>query len=229
MRPVSILRKAKERGLQCVGLTDHVFGFTDPYVVDYARAECPESGNGIQVFFGCEADVLEIGKTTVTEHMLETLDFVMVSASHFHNDYMNMVAPPASDDPEAVGRHYLEMFRFAASLDCVDVIAHPFYVMPGTFDPRSIYTLSEKDLRSAAEIAAANGVAVEISRRAVTPDHIEFMRVFYRLCKRSGVKLSVGSDAHNLETVGRTDQLGSLIQELALEEQDFWLPNKHGR
>ncbi|MDO8588366.1 MAG: PHP domain-containing protein [Armatimonadota bacterium] len=228
MLPASILRVAKERGVMRIGLTDHVFGFTNTDILKHARAECPLGDGDIEVFFGCEADVLSVGRTAVTQEMIDTLDYIMLSANHFHNDYKKMVDLPSSDQPEVVGRHFLEMFNYAAGLDYADVIAHPLYVMPGSYDVASIYTLKEKDIRAAVELAAANGTAVEISRRSITPDHLDFFKRFYRLCKDAGVKFAVGSDAHNLASVGQLHLLTPLIEDLDLKDNDFWLPKRNG-
>ena len=226
MTPANIIRAAKERGVEYLGISDHVFGFTDPAVLKQARAAFPPSDGEPEIFFGCEADVLAIGKTTVTREMLDTLDYIMMAANHFNNDWVKLVEAPYSKDPVAVGKHFLKMFNYAVTLDYADVIAHPFYVMPGTYDVEAIYTLTESDLAPGIELAGANGIAVEISRRAIDPEHVEFMIPFYRLCKQAGLKFSIGSDAHTLEWVGRTEPLGDLIRELGLSDDDLWLPRK---
>jgi histidinol phosphatase-like PHP family hydrolase len=228
MLPKDIVDRARERGVKYLGLTDHVFGFTDPAILKCVRQDCSPRDGDPEVFFGCEADVMSVGSTTVTPEMIDTLDYIMVAANHFANDWQKMVEMPISNDPEVVGRHFLKMFNYAATLDYADVIVHPFYVMPGSFDVAAIYTLTEKDLIPGIESAAANGIAVEISRRSITPEHIDFLTPFYRLCKEAGVKFSVGSDSHRLEDVGRTDVLTPLIRELGLQDEDFWIPKKNG-
>jgi histidinol phosphatase-like PHP family hydrolase len=227
MLPGHIIQAARERGIERLGFSDHVFGFTDTSILAQVRRECPPA-SGVEIFFGCEADVLSVGKTTVTQEMKDTLDYITVSASHFMNVYINRVERPTSNDPEVVGRHYVEMFAYAATLDYADVIAHPFYMMPGTYDVESIYTIKENDLLPGIESAAANGVAMEMSRRAMDPAHTPFMRKFYSLCKEAGIKFAVGSDSHNLGTVGRLDAISPLVEELQLEDKDFWLPGRNG-
>ncbi|MDO8682650.1 MAG: PHP domain-containing protein [Armatimonadota bacterium] len=228
MLPGSIIEAAKEQGIKYLGLVDHIFGFTDASILKSARKDCPPDDGSIEVFFGCEADVLSVGKTTVTQEMMDALDYIMVSANHFHNDWLKLVDLPESDDPQVVGKHFLKMFNYAASLEYADVIAHPFYVMPGTYDIKSIYLLTEKDIAPGIEAAAKNKVAVEISRRAITQEHVEFMLMFYRLCKEAGVKFSVGSDSHMLSTVGQMRLLVEMVEELDLRQEDFWLPRKNG-
>lgn len=228
MLPGSIISRAMERGVRYLGLIDHIFAFTDPSILDSTREECRASDGGPELFFGCEADVLSVGRTTVTQEMIDTLDYIMVAANHFTTDISKMVDMPDSDDPVAIGRHFLKMFNYAATLDYADVIVHPFFVMQGPFDPSVIYTLKEEDLIPGIEAAAANNIAIEISRRSITPDHIEFLTPFYRLCKQAGIKFSIGTDSHRLEDVGRTDLLTPLIQELGLRDDDFWIPRKNG-
>jgi histidinol phosphatase-like PHP family hydrolase len=222
-----IILTAKERGIRSLGFTDHVFGFTDPNILKLSRRDCPASDGDPEIFFGCEADVLCVGKTTVTQEMLDNLDYIMVAANHFNNNGAEMVDPTLADDPIAIGKHFLKMFNYATSLKYADVIAHPLFVMLDTYRVDSIYTLTETDLAPGIEAAAANGIAMEISRRATTPDQVEFLSYFYRLCKHAGVKFSVGSDAHTLDAVGQIHLIAPLIESLGLKDDDFWQPRKN--
>jgi histidinol phosphatase-like PHP family hydrolase len=150
----------------------------------------------------------------------------MLSANHFHDD---AVAQPKADSLEAIGRHFLEMFRYACSLDFADVIAHPLVVFPRTFDPTCLYLIKEGDLADAIDVARANEVAMEISPRALVHDQLEFRLRFLSMCKDAGLKFSIGSDAHTLENVGRTAVLAPIIEKVGITDSDIWLPTGGGR
>lgn len=224
MRPASILEVSVKKGLRHVGITDHVDVHVGSGFLEKLRAELARLGEErVDVFLGCEADVISVGRHVVTDEMRSTLDFIMLSANHFHDA---AIAQPPSNSLEAVGRHFLEMFRYACLLEFADVIAHPLVVFPGTFDSTCLYKIKESDLKEAIDLARANNVAMEISPRSLAPDQLEFRMRFLSMCKEAGIKFSIGSDAHSLENVGNTGVLAPLIEKLGITDGDIWLPDR---
>lgn len=223
MTPGAIVRAAVRQGIEHLAITDHVHPFTDLSILDRVRDDCRRIDSTLNLYIGCEVDIISVGEAAVDGAIVEKTDFVMAAANHFHSDH---VSRPASLDNRDIARHYLDMFAYAASLDFVDVIAHPLYVMPGSYDPLTPALLEEDDLLPAIEVAARNNVAVEISRRALAPEQMEFLLSFYRLCKSAGVKFSIGSDAHQLADVGKTINVEPLIRRLGLTDDDIWVPGK---
>ncbi len=221
MRLPSIVEVCAERGIRRLGITDHIFASTDPGILTRVKEELGSIETPVDVFVGCEADVLAVGRHTVTGEMKSTLDFIAVAANHFHSD---TVAQPENDSLEAVGRHFVAMLAYACSLDFADVIAHPMVVFPGTFDSTCLELLTDDQLMEPIELAKENRIAMEISPRALAPDQLFFRARFYGLCKSAGLKFSIGSDAHSLANVGRTRVLGSLIRGLGITDDDIWLP-----
>ena len=219
----SIVKTSAQRGVQYLGITDHVDAHVDPGILRQTRDELARIESPIEVFLGCEADVLSVGRHTVTDEMRSSLDFIMVSANHFHD---SAVAQPPSGSLEATGRHFLEMFRYACSLKFADVIAHPLFVFPGTFDPTCLYLIDEDEIEEAISLARSNDVAMEISPRSLAPDQLEFRFRFLSMCKDAGIRFSIGSDAHSLENVGRTAVLAPLIEKLGITDRDIWLPER---
>lgn len=224
MLPAMIVRAAARQGIHHLALTDHVHPFTDLSMLDRVRDECRRIDSSINVYIGCEADILSTSNSVVSSDLVEKTDFVMAAANHFHQ--ADFVSQPTTTKARDVARHFLEMFTYAVGIGAVDVIAHPFYVMPGTFDPSAPALLTKDDLLPAIELAARNRVAVEISRRALSPDQTEFLLSFYRLCKEAGVKFAIGSDSHQLQDVGRTRLVEPLVRELGLSDDDIWLPGR---
>lgn len=228
MLPEVILDTAARRGIRRLGLTDHFYPFTNPGIFDEIRRDCAKASvNGVpEVLFGCEAEIMAPGKTSVGPELAEKLDFVMVAATHFQN--AGIVEPPPADDDESIARHYLEMLTYAVGLPYADTVAHPFFVVPGVFPETSVAVLRDSDILPTLELARENGVAMEISPRALFPAQLDFSLRFYRLCKKVGVKFTLGSDAHRLEAVGRLDVLRPIVHELRLSRKDFWLPTSEG-
>ncbi len=96
------------------------------------------------------------------------------------------------DDREAVKREFL--FRTESLLRYgVQILAHPFRVFPfGLRQP-----VPEELFEPVAELLKRYGVAAEINFHHNNPEP-----EFFSLCVKKGVKLSFGSDSHNLYEVG---------------------------
>jgi len=219
----AIIEKCFDKGIRYLGITDHVHPRTDSRILWDTRREAARIGGSVEVFVGCEAEVTDVGRHTATDEMARELDFVCVSANHFH---LPWIAQPEDESPEAVARHFLRMFSYACSLDFADVIAHPLVVFPGAFDPACLDLLREDDLMEAIRLARANHIAMEISPRALMRGQTDFRLRFYRLCKEAGLRFSFGTDAHSLENVGQTHVLAPLVRDLDLRDDDIWLPKE---
>lgn len=226
MRIPDILRVCADRGLRHVGMTDHIFPSTDPAILRRTREELVGIDCGINVYLGCEADIVAVGSHTVSAEVAEAVDYVMVSSNHYQ---LPWVARPTGRSAEEVAGHFLEMFEYACSLDFADVIAHPLCEVSGEFGLDCINTLSDTRLLGALELARTNRIAMEISPRALSNMHPDFRRRFYGLCREIGLKFAVGSDAHDLAGIGRTHALRGLIEELGVTDDEIWLPGRHCR
>lgn len=227
MVPADILPLADERGITRLAFTDHLYQFTDPADLDETRMAVDEyqllTGNNIEVFYACEAEFMGPGRTAGSPELAEQLDFVMAGTTHFQNKGITEF-PEGLDDFEKA--HYvLKTFEFAVSQPWVDVIAHPFFVVPNALTAGAVEVLDNFELRPALEIARENEIAMEISRRIYhTPEQTIFAARFYALCKEIGLKFTIGSDAHRLEDIANIRQLKPFIKAMELSEEDFWLP-----
>jgi histidinol phosphatase-like PHP family hydrolase len=221
-----ILPLAVDKGIEFLALTDHYYHFMDRLIFEEDRVSAKETiedtGLDIQVVVGCETEVMGPGRIAGGPELRGMLDFMMAGATHFQNFGMTELPPGLNMRETAL--YYLETFRFAVSQDWIDVIAHPFHVVRGVCEPEMLNELTDEDLIPALEIAKENGVAMEISRRALGGVQEQFSRRFYPLCKRIGLKFTIGSDAHRLSQVAQIHCLEPLVNDIGLTEDDLWRP-----
>jgi histidinol phosphatase-like PHP family hydrolase len=227
MLPLDIVRVAAERGMQTIAFTDHWYPSSDIAIIDGTRAAVSDAqrqlGTSLKVFYGCEAEIMSPGATSASAELAKRLDFVMVAATYFCNKPMT-VLPDGDDDFHA--RYFLRMFEFGVSLPWVSVMAHPFNNMHGFCSNNIFKIITDSDLIPGIEAAAENAVAMEISRRMfASQEQYRFLINFYGLCRKSGVKFTLGSDAHRLKDVAQIHLLQPVIEELGLAEEDFWRPS----
>lgn len=231
MIPAEMLHLAAQRGIRGMAITDHWYTFTDLAELEEVRLaveEARKKTRGLpRVFFGCEAEIMSPGETAGSLELADRLDFVMVAATHFQNRGVTDL-PPGDDESHA--RYFLEMFLYGVGLAWADVIAHPFFVVPGVCPTDVLTHIRDADLLPALELAKENHVAMEISRRIfTTPGQLPFSMHFYELCARVGVKFTCGSDAHQLKDLGQMYMLEPVISHLGLTKKDFWLPTRRSR
>ncbi|MDH7601429.1 MAG: PHP domain-containing protein [Armatimonadota bacterium] len=225
MRLAAIVETAAERGLKFVGVTDHVDAYVGPNVLWETEKELTQLRTSVRVFLGCEADILAVGKHVVSDEMKTRLDYIMVSANHFHDP---AVSQPIGNSPVEVAKHFLEMFSYACSLGFVDVIAHPLVVFSNTFDTACLDFISDEDIAEAALLARRNGIAMEISPRGFDQEQRAFRIRFLSICKQVGLKFAIGTDAHSLDRIGSTWRLEPLLAEVGITDEDIWLPSSRG-
>jgi len=94
-RPGPILALAEEMGLRTLGFADHLwmnpavtpsswYRPQDHTQVARLRADLAAVSTPLRVLVGCEADMISPGKFSITPAFAESLDFVLLAASHFH-------------------------------------------------------------------------------------------------------------------------------------------------
>lgn len=223
MRVPDIVDVCVARGLRHIGITDHIFPSTDPGILRQTRQALSDidTDREIDLCLGCEADVTAVGSHTVSAEVEDVVDYVMVSSNHYQ---LPWVDSPKGLSTREVAEHFLRMFAYACSLGAADVIAHPLCEVSGAFDRDCLNAISDSELKEALAAAKENAIAMEISPRSLTKMHPGFRLRFYGLCREVGVKFAVGSDAHSLESVGKTSVLRGLIDELGITDEEIWLP-----
>ena len=219
-----IARMCMEKGIYCCGISDHIHVDTNVKILEENRRDINDAADiGVKMFLGCEVDVLDIGKTALCSYVQRNTDYIMLSANHFTAPGVN--APDKNLPPHEIALHFLRMLKYACSLDCADIVVHPLYVFPHTYDPACLNTLSDDELLEAIYTANAHKTAFELTPRALMASNAAFMKRFYTLCKGAGCKFSIGSDSHNLRTIEATAYLAPLLDDLQITDEDIWYPS----
>ncbi len=108
-------------------------------------------------------------------------------------------------------RAFLELHETFLASGLIQVLAHPFRIFfwAKMRPPKELY-------RPLVRMLSENGVAAEINfHSANNPDPD-----FFQLCLEEGVKLSLGSDAHNLAEVGHLTPHIEFLKKLGVDPED---------
>lgn len=233
MRLPQILDTAEKAGFTHIGISDHCYSFDlNSHRIRELRDELRQAAKGrnLKAYLGLEAYILRHRIASITHQIAGLFDYALVAPNHYH---IRGVAQPVRLHPRILADHELYMFEAAISHPITDVVAHPFLLSPRVFRvaPDRLAQLSqemmevvdEKRLVSTLDRVRQRDIAIELNPKFLHfgQDHLES---FYRLCLERGVKLSYGSDAHELDEIPVSTQMEEFARKIGLAEEHLWRP-----
>ena len=173
---------AKKLGLKYIAICDHskyakyAGGIDEKTLARQAKEidELNEKLRGFRVLKGIEVDILRDGSLDFTDHVLEKLDIVVAS---IHSGFRQNVTQ--------------RMIRAMRNRH-VDVISHPTGRL---ISRREGY---EVDIQAVMEAAVETGTALEINAYF---DRLDLNDLNAKRAKEMGVRMSIGTDSHGVETL----------------------------
>jgi histidinol-phosphatase (PHP family) len=228
---------ATERGIEELGVAEHVYRFTEALEVwqhelwrhsarDDLDAYCDFVREQTDLKLGIEADFIP-GREDRMAELLAGRDFDFVVGSiHFVGDgaldYDLYDIWAAGSSPEKVWRTYFEWLGQAAASGMYDILAHPDLVKYWGPAQRP---WPDRDLRYFYEIAmegiAESGIAVEVSTAGLRKPVGELYpaRAFLEMALDAGNPIALSSDAHTPDDLGRDyDKALELLEDLGVTE-----------
>lgn len=191
-------REASVNGIEMFAITDHGPKMKGaPYLYHFGNLRViPENLYGVRILRGVEANIIDFdGNVDMPDEYLRRLDFAMAS---FHD----ICITPGSKEEHT--NAYINIMKNPY----IDAIAHP-----GT--PQF-----EVDIEKVVMAAKEYGKFIEINNHSfvVRSGCEENCRNFAIECKKHGVKIVCGSDAHISFDVGRFDRVERLLEDVGMPE-----------
>ena len=210
---------AEERGIQELGVAEHVYRFSAAldvwdhplwreYGIDDLDAYCGFVREETDLRLGIEADFIP-GREDRMANLLEAREWdYVVGSVHFLGDravdYDRYDVWTSASSPDKVWTTYFEWLGEAARSGMFDVLAHPDLVkMWGRDRPRP-----EGDLRRFYERAmdgiAESGIAIEVSTAGLRKPIGELYpdTAFLEMVLDAGNPIALSSDAHSADQLG---------------------------
>ena len=132
------------------------------------------------------------------------IDAAVWDKLEFRNGSVHVMNIGENPDMQAIEKEFLFLTE-AVAASGVDVIVHPFRIFK-----RSGLDLPQHLFAPVVDILKRYGTAVEINYHTNEPP-----AEFFRLCIENGIKLSLGSDSHNLYEVGEFYPHLKFLKEIA--------------
>lgn len=154
---------------------------------------------GPNVYAGLEVDLAAGGELLLADADRDGWD-IIVGAVH------GLTSPPPRNDAEAACAFMRDVEQLVRQP--IDVLAHPF-----RWFRRAKWTRPVHLYREVARLLASSGVAAEVNFHTNEPD----LR-FLEECLSCGVKLAMGSDAHNRAEVGEFYPHLTLLKKLGVTD-----------
>jgi putative hydrolase len=193
-----VLARASECGLAGIAFTEHVRRETD-WFPQFAH-EVHEAAAGFPrmlTYLGCETKAMDLnGALDVTEGILAECDIVLGVVHRFPDGkggYMDYKLMAPDEMAELECELSLGMIRNAP----IDVLGHP-----GGMYQRRHGAYPQKLFRAMMEATVKRGIAIEINS-----SYLVDMPGFLSLCEEINPIVSIGSDAHKLDEIGRCRDL----------------------
>ncbi len=216
------LEVASERGVDVLGVSEHVHRFREALTVwrhpfwqasatDDLDAYCAFVRDETSLSLGIEADFVPGAEDRMANLLDEReWDYVIGSIHFLRDSAIDMRGEWdvwRSADPERVWRRYFETLGEAARSGLFDILAHPDLVKVwGSDGPRP-----DGDLRRFYDLAmegiAESGVAIEVSTAGLRKPVGEIYPApaFLEMCVEAGVPVALSSDAHVPDDLAERD------------------------
>jgi len=240
------IKEAKSMGLKKIGFADHFwdeaykpldFNFYEPQNYAHVSTIIDEiksaDTDGIEVFFGCEAEYSHEHGVGITEECAEKFDFIIVPNSHTHK---TMPAEFIKDKfkhlhTEFMIRAYYDIINSPVSKYILSM-AHPFDAVCCPYDNNILKKMITDDtFKRLFDATAEKNIAVEINTGALRKHtresflESEEFRMF-TIAKQCGCRFTFGSDSHNVHDYSsyyseKSDMIAGLLNLKADDIADF--------
>lgn len=203
--------RAVEVGLEVVLFSEHARRSSGEWFEEFASEVRALPSESCLALVGVESKIDDFdGTLDAREGILELCDLVMASVHRFPGEVVFEVGDAAGYSKQQAIDLEFRLARAALNNPRVDILGHPF----GMCYRRFGFAPPEDKMRELIEEAAGTGVAVEVNCH-YHPDP-------WRLidwCEAAGAPISLGSNAHSLETVGR-------IRRTLMGSEQPWTPSE---
>ncbi len=186
--------RAVDLGLECVLFSEHGRESSVDWFPAFADEVRALERRSCTALVGLETKVVDFeGNLDTTQAIVRECDLVMASVHRFPAE-LNPRGNPDRLSPEEVIETEFRLARAALANPAVDILGHPFGMCLRRFE----VTPPDSSFMALIEVAAEYQVAFEIN-----PHYHQDLWKLIKWCQAAGAPISLGSNAHHVDAVGR--------------------------
>ena len=211
---------AEKKGLKVVAITDH-YSEVHPHLKRIKRSNFSKYLQTLErfnVIKGVEVEILQDGTISISKTKLEELDLVIGGLHSINNIKFWGDSTPIWDTKRFVENVRVVLIK-AIETGLLDVIAHVSW-LPKMLRKVTQNIIADDWIKSIVDTCCDWGVAIEINCAWRVPDER-----FITHSIKKGVKLSIGSDAHQRSMIGKTDYAVDLFNKMKIPENYLFIPS----
>ena len=188
-----MIDECNKKSLKQVLFSEHARQSSGDWFGDFAT-EIRSLIGDCKAYVGCEVKVLDFeGNIDATDFIVEQCDLVMASVHRFPGE-KGIVKDFKDTDPEVAVDTEFRLMIAVLENNKVDILGHPFGMSYNRFKQPPSQRLIEDVIKKAAK----EGIAFEINSR-----YHQNSKQLLDLCRKYNAPISLGSNAHSIEEVGR--------------------------
>lgn len=169
------------------------------------------------VLKGVEAEILGDGTVSISKRTKDLFDIVL-GGLHILDDRIFWHDSRPILDPKKFVEDIRVTFIKSMESRLIDVIAHVTW-LPEAIRTESKKLITDDWIKSIVKAASDFDVAIELNGAWKVPEESFVMK-----CLHQGVKLSIGSDAHESLQVGEVSYAINMLNRLAVSKDNIFIP-----
>lgn len=226
----NIYARCKELGITSIAITDHLN--KREFLPEHLKIkrDIEATPTELEVFFAVELNVLDRDCTWAYDEGIKEEAGFEFAIGGVHGTWIDEY------DIDELVRVQHDMLCKCAADPLIDVVVHPWWFGKGEFERKGFPWFDDMSVvppelsREFAQVAKAHETAIEINAGAIfccanySDRFKEQYKDYVRLLKEEGVLLSVASDAHSIDQIGRTRVVEDILEELGVPDEQVWTP-----
>ena len=220
-----VVRACREQGLRYAGILEHLnadakhpLGWMERLVHDFRELELPANW-----FIGVEADVHADGSDScgpVNRRRLR-LDYVIGSVHVGPQDFQRV--------EEYIEEEFRRISLVMERNSVIDIIGHPWvqgirWERSGSIPRWQFALVPRRYQERIIELALEHGKAIEVNNPYAARNRDAGYREFLGKLLDAGVKISIGSDAHDIREIERSRMWAGMLARMGFKDERLWLP-----
>jgi histidinol phosphatase-like PHP family hydrolase len=114
----------------------------------------------------------------------------------------------------------------------VAVVAHPWcgghkYAARGLIEAWHFDLIPEHYLREFVDAAQSCGKAIEVNHKALADADATRFQTYLQMLREFQVPVAIGSDAHAIDSLGRTTAVDRILKDVGFSPAQIWTPARN--